>query len=332
MRVDVHQHIWTTALVDKLAERDTLPLVRREHGVTVLHSAGELPYVIDIESETPARRAVCVREDGLDLALVAISSPIGIEALPRESALELIDAHLDGVLPLPPEFAAWGPIALDRAEPADVDKLLQRGCVGISIASGAIAGPDRLYRIGHVLERVAERGVPLFVHPGLAPGQQAGSADVDEPIWWRPLTEYVSQMQAAWLTFASVGRREFPDLKVLFAMLGGGAPLLTERLSARGGPPLELEDPNSFYETSSYGPAAVEMTARRVGELQLVYGSDRPVVEPQTTGRDRSLQINASDLLKVVNYEPDIRGIGSLRPATRSRHESLASAGQSRSH
>ena len=332
MRVDVHQHIWTTALVDKLAERDTLPLVRREHGVTVLHSAGELPYVIDIESETPARRAACVREDGLDLALVAISSPIGIEALPRESALELIDAHLDGVLPLPPEFAAWGPIALDHAEPADVDKLLQRGCVGISIASGAIAGPDRLYRIGHVLERVAERGVTLFVHPGLAPGQQAGSADVDEPIWWRALTEYVSQMQAAWLTFAGVGRREFPNLKVVFAMLAGGAPLLTERLSARGGPPIELEDPNSFYETSSYGPAAVEMTARRVGELQLVYGSDRPVVEPQTTGRDRSLQINASDLLKVVNYEPDIRGIGSLRPATRSRHGSLASAGQSRSH
>jgi predicted TIM-barrel fold metal-dependent hydrolase len=332
MRVDVHQHIWTTALVDKLAERDSLPLVRREHGVTVLHSAGELPYVIDIESETPARRGACVREDGLDLALVAISTPIGIEALPRASALELINAHLDGVLSLPPEFAAWGPIALDHAEPADVDKLLQRGCVGISIAAGAIARPDRLYRIGDVLERVAERGVPLLVHPGLAPGQQAGSADVDEPIWWRPLTEHVSQMQAAWLTFASVGRREFPDLKVVFAMLAGGAPLLTERLSARGGPPIELEDPNSFYETSSYGSAAVEMTARRVGELQLVYGSDRPVVEPQKTGRDRSLQINASDLLKVVKYEPDIRGTGSLRPAARSRYGSLAPAGQSRSH
>jgi 6-methylsalicylate decarboxylase len=331
MRVDVHQHIWTTSLVDKLAERDSLPLVRRDHGVTVLHSAGELPYVIDIESEAPALRADCVREDGLDLALVAISSPIGIEALPRDSALELIDAHLEGVLALPPKFAAWGPIALDGAEPADVDKLLQRGCVGISIASGAIAGPDRLYAIGQVLERVAERGVPLFVHPGLAPGQQAGSADLDEPIWWRPLTEYVSQMQAAWLTFASVGRREFPDLKVVFAMLGGGAPLLTERLGARGGPAIELDDPNSFYETSSYGPAAVDMTARRVGELQLVYGSDRPVIEPQTTGRDRSLQINASDLLTVVNYEPDIRGTGSLRPAARSRHGSLATAGQSRS-
>ncbi len=331
MRVDVHQHIWTTALVDSLAQRDSLPLVRRDHGVTVLHSAGELPYVIDIESETPVRRAACVREDGLDLALIAISSPIGIESLPRESSLELIDAHLEGVLALPPEFATWGPIALEGAEPSDVDRLLQRGCVGISIASGAIAGPDRLYAIGHVLERVATCGVPLFVHPGPAPGEQVGAADLDEPIWWRPLTEYVSQMQAAWLTFASLGRRELPDLKVVFAMLAGGAPLLTERLHARGGPAIELRDPNTFYETSSYGPDAVDMMARRVGELQLVYGSDRPVVEPETTGRDRALQINASDLLKVVNYEPDTRGIGSLRPASRSRHGSLAAAGQPRS-
>jgi 6-methylsalicylate decarboxylase len=301
MQIDVHQHIWTTALVDALAERDELPLIRREHGVTVLHSAGELPYVIDIESEAPERRAACVGEDGLDLALVAISSPIGIEALPRESALELIDAHLDGVLALPSEFRAWGPIALDDAQPDEVDRLLARGCVGISIASGAIAGPERLHRIGHVLERVAERGVPLFVHPGLAPGQPAGSADLDEPIWWRPLTEYVSQMQAAWLTFAGLGRREWPDLKVVFAMLGGGAPLMTERLTARGGPAIDLQDANTFYETSSYGSAAIEMMARRVGELQLVYGSDRPVIEPQATGRDRSLQINAGDLLTVVH-------------------------------
>ena len=220
--------------------------------------------------------------------------------MPRESALELIDAHVEGVLALPAEFAAWGPIALDGAEPDDIDRLLARGCVGISVAAGAIAGPDRFHRIGHVLERVAERGVILFIHPGPALGQGADTAAVDELGWWRPLTEYVSQMQAAWLTFAGCARREFPDLKAVFALLGGGAPLLTERLSGRGGPEIELHDPNTFYETSSYGPAAVEMMARRVGERQLVYGSDRSVIEPQTTGRDRLLQVNAGELLKVV--------------------------------
>jgi predicted TIM-barrel fold metal-dependent hydrolase len=104
-------------------------------------------------------------------------------------------------------------------------------------------------------------------------------------------------MQAAWLTFAALGRREYPDLKVVFAMLAGGGPLVSERLSSRGGPELDLRDPNTYYETSSYGPAAVEMTARRVGPRQLVYGSDRPVVEPTPTGRERELQANAAELL-----------------------------------
>jgi len=300
MLVDAHQHIWTKPLLDRLAERDALPLVRHERGLTVLHSAAESPYVIDVPSEAPAERAARVREDGLDLAIVAISSPIGIEALPRESALELIDAHLDGVLALPPEFAAWGPIAVDGAQPEEVDELLGRGCVGISLPAGAIASPDGLERLGPVLDRVAQLEVPLFVHPGRGPGQRATPSEFGEPLWWRALTDYVSQMQAAWLSFATLGRREHPDLRVVFAMLAGGASLLVERLAARGGPGVDLRDPNVFYETSSYGPAAVEMTARRVGEAQIVYGSDRPVIDPQPTGHDRQLQANAARLLATV--------------------------------
>jgi hypothetical protein len=39
-----------------------------------------------------------------------------------------------------------------------------------------------------------------------------------------------------------------------------------------------------FYETSSYGPAAVHMLEELVGAEQLLYGSDRPVVEPGELG------------------------------------------------
>ena len=48
-------------------------------------------------------------------------------------------------------------------------------------------------------------------------------------------------------------------------MLAGGAPLLSERLAARGGPAIELRDPLTFYDSSSYGPAMVEAMARCVG-------------------------------------------------------------------
>jgi predicted TIM-barrel fold metal-dependent hydrolase len=298
MQIDVHQHIWTDQLLDALAARRTLPFVRDSHGLTVLHSAGEQPYVIDRDAESPGRRASLVDGDGLDLALVALSSAIGVEALPRGEARELIEAHLEGALALPGGFAAWGPIALAHPDPRDVDRLLTRGCVGVCLPAGALAGPTALALSAPLLERVERSGAPLFVHPGPAPGLCPAEAVLGEPLWWRPLTDYVAQMQAAWLTFATLGRREHPRLRIVFAMLAGGAPLLSERLTARGGPAVDLRDPLVFYDTSSYGPAAVETMARRVGGEQLVYGSDRPVVEPTTTGREALLAANGAQLLE----------------------------------
>ncbi len=297
MRVDLHQHVWTAPLLDCLAERDQWPFVRRENGVTVVHCAAEQPYVIDELAESAERRNELLRADGIDLAVVGVSSPIGIEALPRAEAVSLLSAHLDGVEALGPRFAAWGPVALDEPDPDDVDRLLARGSIGISIPAGALAGAERLASIGPLLQRVGAHAAPLFVHPGRAPGDQGAVPGHAEPVWWRALTDYVSQMQAAWFTFMALGRREHPELMVVFAMLAGGAPLQSERLSARGGPIVDLRDPLVFYETSSYGPATIELLARLVGERQLLYGSDRPVIEPVRTGREVLLAVNAAALL-----------------------------------
>jgi predicted TIM-barrel fold metal-dependent hydrolase len=87
-------------------------------------------------------------------------------------------------------------------------------------------------------------------------------------------------MQAAWLSLQTV-RHAYPRLQVVFAMLAGCAPLLTERLIARGGPSLNGSDRlTCYYDTSSYGPAAIQAMARLVGLDRLLYGSDRPVVDP----------------------------------------------------
>lgn len=294
-RADVHQHIWTRTLLDALAARDAPPLVRRDHGQTVLHAAGETPYVITEESEAPARRAELLRADGLHLAIVAPSSPIGIEALPRPEAREMIAAHLAGVSSLPPQFLHWGPLALDRPDQADVDELASAGCAGVALAAGALGGRASLEAVGPLLERAAARRLPVFIHPGA--GDRSKAHGPPESPWWPALTDYVAQMQAAWITFAAYGRAAHPELTVVFAMLAGGAPLLAERLAARGGPDVELRDPATFYDTSSYGPTAVEMMARIVGPDQLVYGSDRPVAEPLKTGRERLLQESAGRLL-----------------------------------
>lgn len=112
------------------------------------------------------------------------------------------------------------------------------------------------------------------------------------------MTSYVAQMQAAWLRWATAGRPQFPRLRVVWSMLAGGAPLLSERLDARRGPSIDLSDPLSFYDCSSYGPVAVDAMARRVGAERLLYGSDRPVIEPMDSGRDELLKQNGAWLLE----------------------------------
>lgn len=295
--VDLHQHIYTRALLERLERRRGLPRARQSNGVAQIHGAGERSYAIDAIGESAALRAELVHADGLDRAVIALSSPLGIEALPREESLELIEAHLEGIDGLPAEFDAWGPVALDGMDPDDVDVVLDWGCVGVSLPAGALAGSERLERAEPLLERVAVRGAPLFVHPGPAWGGAATPASRQEPPWWAGLTSYVHHMHDAWLTFASAGRRQHPGLVVVFAMLAACAPLQAERLEARGGPAVNLRDPLTFYETSSYGPAATETMARLVGERQLVYGSDRPVVTPSFTGREAILQTQAAELL-----------------------------------
>jgi 6-methylsalicylate decarboxylase len=288
MKIDIHQHMWTEPLVEALARRSELPFVRHENGLTVLYLAGERPYVIDLASEDPILRGALVERDGLDRALVCLSSPLGIEWLPRRQALALIDAYHEGALSLDEPFGVWGAIALDRADPDDVDRALARGCVGLSLPAGALADIDALAGLRAVLARLESSGAPLLVHPGPSEGSHvpltAASTSFGDPLWWPALTDYVAGMQQAWLAFRVAGRSCHPSLRVVFSMLAGLAPLHAERLSARGGPQPSLPDPLVFYETSSYGSAAVGMLTDVVGPEQLLYGSDRPVVEPGELG------------------------------------------------
>jgi len=175
-----------------------------------------------------------------------------------------------------------GAIALDQPDPDDVDRVIARGCVGLSLPAGALSSVDALSRLRSVLARLELLGAPLLVHPGPGPGepQAMREASLGDPLWWPALTRYIADMQAAWLAFHAAGRLQHPELRVVFSMLAGLAPLHAERLASRGGPAPYVPDPLVFYDTSSYGPSAVRTLGELVGARQLLYGSDRPMIEP----------------------------------------------------
>jgi hypothetical protein len=275
---DVHQHLWPEGFVAELSRRRTSPRLYRSAGEWTLRLDGEPAQRFELAAHDPAARTAALEAEGVETALVCLSCPLGVESLPREEAAPLLDAFHAGVRELGGPFGHWGALPLHEPDPADVDDALAAGAAGVSIPAGALVSRRGLERVAPLLHRAAARGAPLLVHPGPAPWHPMPWVEPAAPSWWPALTGYVTQMHQAWFAWAAWGRADHPRLRILWAMLAGGAPLHAERLAARGGP--GVQDPLSYYDVSSYGPRAIDAMVRVVGIEPLVYGTDRPVIEP----------------------------------------------------
>ncbi|MFG1925901.1 amidohydrolase family protein [Cryptosporangium sp. NPDC048952] len=265
MRIDVHQHLWPPSLIDALRARVEPP---RLDGWT-LHTGSAPPFEVDPADHDVDARIALIEADGLDRALISLSSPLGIEWLPDAEAL--LDAYHAGVAALPDRFGAWAAAGLVSIDPAALEKALDAGCIGLQLPANALLDPAGYAHCAPLLEVLERRGAPLLVHPGPHPAPPAGA-----PAWWPALSPYIHQMHDAWHALVAFGRAAHPTLRICFALLAGLGPLHGERLVARGGPTRRQIDRNAFVDTSSYGPRAVDAIVRVLGVDLVVLGSDRP--------------------------------------------------------
>jgi predicted TIM-barrel fold metal-dependent hydrolase len=274
--VDIHQHLWPESLIAALRARSTPPRLRE----WTLELAGEGEYAVDPGAHDADDRAELARSDGLDLALVSLSSPLGIESLTPAEAGDLIDAYHEGALALPEPFGAWAAACLTAVDAAALSRELERGFVGLQLPATALLDRAGYENAGPLLEVLEDARLPLMIHPGPVARETADG----QPAWWPAIVSYVQQMHAAWFAFRVHGRPRHPRLRVCFALLAGLAPLHGERFAARAGPDVAgdrgVVDPGVFLDVSSYGTRAVDATVRVVGIDALVNGSDRPYAEP----------------------------------------------------
>lgn len=279
LAVDVHQHLWPGAALEALGRRRSAPRARWRGDRWEVELPSEPAFAVLPADHDPARRAAGVRDAGLDRALVALSSPVGIEVLPPGEAQPVLDAFHDGALGHP-GLGVWGSVALRAGRDdlaARATELLDRGAAGIVVGAGALNSRPAVERLGALLAVLEARMSPLFVHPGPGPDSVPAAPG---PAWWAPVTTYVAELHAAWHAVTAWARPDFPRLRVVFAALAGLAPLHLERTALRGGPVPPQPDPLVFYDTSSYGPRALRAMAAAVGTAQLVHGTDAPVVAP----------------------------------------------------
>jgi len=275
MQVDCHQHLWPAPFIEALRARLCPP---RLDGWT-LELSGQAPLVIAPLDHDPAARAASELRAGTERALISLSSPLGIEHLSPDESADLLDAWHDGAAALQAPFESWAAVNVTEPDLGQLKNVLARDrVVGLQLPATALVDPLGVDRMGAVLQVLAESGLPLLVHPGPVSSPPRGS-----PAWWPAVVPYVAQLHAAWHAWHVVGRASHPGLRVAFVALAGLAPLHHERLTARGGALGEI-DPRIYYETSSYGPRAIDATVRVVGVDAVVHGSDRPYAESADPG------------------------------------------------
>ncbi|MFC0624717.1 amidohydrolase family protein [Kribbella deserti] len=265
--IDVHQHLWPGAFVDRLRARTEPPYL---DGWT-LHTAGEPPYQVDPAAHAVDKRQARELDDGTKLVGLSLSSPLGIERL---GDTELLGAWHQGAAELPQPFRAWAAVDLVEPDLAGLETLIGQGFLGVQLPTDAVLTPSAWESQGQLLALAERLDRPVLVHPG-----SAVKADGEVPGWWAPVVDYPAQLQAAWWAWhAFQGRTSFPRLRICFAAAAGLAPVHHERLTARGGRFGKI-DHNLFVDTSGYGPQAIDAVARVLGIDQVVHGTDRPYAD-----------------------------------------------------
>jgi hypothetical protein len=274
--IDVHQHLWPDELVDRLRARTRPPYLRG----WMLHTDGEPPYAVDHTAHDVEARVGADADDGIGLACVSLSAPLGIETLPRRDAAPLIRAWHRGVSELPQHFRAWASVPATDPDLEGLRGLLgDPRFVGLQLPATQLSTPGAWERHAGLLAVAEAADVPVLVHPGPVPRTPF---ERDVPGWWPSVVGYTAQLTAAWWGWHAVsGRTLFPRLRLVFAAAAGLAPGHHERHAIRGGEPQPV-DPDVYVDSSGYGPRALDGVVRALGIDALVLGSDRPYATPLT--------------------------------------------------
>jgi len=252
---DIHQHFLPPQLVAELRARRRPP---RLDGDSLELAEGTFPF--DERDNDLDERLALLDRDGIDVAVISLAPTMETESEP-----DLRDAYHQGILEV---VAAAG----GRLQALAAGACLE-GFAGACVSAHAMQrGLDALPG------ELAQAGQIMFVHPGPPRPPPTGA-----PAWWTAVVDYTEQMQAAYFAWIGNGVERDPDLSVVFAILAGGAPIQLERLRSRGGDPAAALHPRIHLDTASYGARALALCVETVGAAQLVYGSDRPVVDAAPT-------------------------------------------------
>jgi aminocarboxymuconate-semialdehyde decarboxylase len=287
--IDAHVHVIPARVLEEI-EAGTHPAgITLEEGEglpTVVHREG-YRYPLEPAFHDEAALLASLTRRGADAAVVAPAPPLfGYDLEPEESQASVRLTN-DGVAAIaaahPGRIAGFGilPLAQPEAAVAELDRIVELGLLGAQVGP-VVAGrwlDDPAFL--PVLERAAELGALLFVHPyytGPKPGLEA---------------YYLTNLAGNPLDTALCASRlilsgaldKVPELKLMLAHGGGYLPYQAGRLAHGNAVRPELglcaKVPTDYltrflYDTITFDPAALRFLIDKVGADHVLYGSDEP--------------------------------------------------------
>jgi aminocarboxymuconate-semialdehyde decarboxylase len=291
MRIDVHTHYLPAPFLDRLREwgesvrvedRDGEPYLARGSGGYPL-----TPGFVDLEA-----RAAWMDDHDVDMTVASVSSldpngePFSVEQT-KDLTRALNAGYADAQAAYPDRFVGLASLPFRDQEAAveELDRAIDEYSLGGVAIPTTIRGRKRSApEFEPVFDRIDERGVPVFVHPGTnALSRALDSAEGGlNPTVIFPIETTV---QLARLIFDGFfDRYGFP---VLLSHMGGALPYLVGRLE-RGRQRFRLDPGASpdhpvieyvsrfHYDAISFHAPAVAMVLDLVGADHLLFGTDYP--------------------------------------------------------
>lgn len=286
--VDHQVHWFPRAAVDRLIGRSTYPKVERDAdgGYVYWLDEGLSQPLMDRLTVDVDEHLATATEAGVDVLVFGPATLSEVMDLPVGEAVDFLDRiHVEYAAAQranPDRLACLA--ALPMQEPSAALDVLDRAIGeldlrGVSLLT-TVSEQRPLANDGSlaVFARIAELGVPLFLHPGFRSATRAGTRSFRDEcgLSWTYQTALVALQLVDEGVFDAV-----PGLTVVHPHLGGVLPYVAERIASLGGSkarqPLEHYLRSNFYvDTAAGNPGALRLAIETYGIERVVFASDHP--------------------------------------------------------
>ena len=281
--IDVHAHVYPAGcFTEVLKDRSDFKMIENPRGQS-LHYRGSHVMSMPPEQDNLPKRLASMDEAGIGMAILSVGAlNIGWAGVGDIAAARFVNDGLAAFCRQKSErfrFVAVLPCTNHEAMVAELDRALGLGAAGVGIATNV--GDLQLHapELRDFWQEMNRRKLMVLVHPTTpcdAPQNDPGTfLSVGYP--------NETAMAATKLALTGV-LAECPDVKIVWSHLGGGLPMILDRIDRGYQRFSSCPHPPSYYLRRCYfdtacthGPA-LECARATWGANRLVFGTDVPHV------------------------------------------------------